>query len=305
MAELRVVENHPQWDSFVSSQLYAPPFSCTDFLQLVTDTYGGSVTTVAVLKGERVLLGVALRTVGRQVRAAAPMTYMPIIYRDAHPKTLLEAQLTLASYLREKFSVIHYISATPFFQDIRGFQRAGFGAQVLYTALTHLPSFNVMTVEQKQRNIIYKGQKEGLALNETDRMEQLWPIYESTFRRKALETAYSKLFFTRLPELGPKVRTYVVERDGQVLSFATILIHNKVAYYYVSGNSVEALKSGASPFLMYSILNQLKEEGLEYFDWCGINLPSLANFKLSFGGRTAPYLAVYFEPKWLRMLKAR
>jgi len=48
--------------------------------------------------------------------------------------------------------------------------------QVLYTALSDLKDFDIMKVEQKQRNIIYKAQRENIAVEETRDMEPLWDI---------------------------------------------------------------------------------------------------------------------------------
>jgi len=73
---------------------------------------------------------------------------------------------------------------------------------VLYTALSDLKDFDIMKVEQKQRNIIYKAQRENIAVEETRDMEPLWDIYISTFDRKSIEPPYSKDFFMALPELG-------------------------------------------------------------------------------------------------------
>jgi len=85
--------------------------------------------------------------------------------------------------------------------------------QVLYTALSDLKDFDIMKVEQKQRNIIYKAQRENIAVEETRDMEPLWDIYISTFDRKSIEPPYSKDFFMALPELGEKIRIYTAKKD--------------------------------------------------------------------------------------------
>jgi len=61
-------------------------------------------------------MGAALRKVGRHIRPAPPMTYMPLIYDKLSHRTLLDAQIALGEYLKKNFSVIHYISATSFFR---------------------------------------------------------------------------------------------------------------------------------------------------------------------------------------------
>jgi len=305
MAKFEIVENHPKWDHFVEKLECPSPFATSSFLKLVDSCYVGQSFTLSVVSSGNIFMGAALRKVGKHIRPAPPMTYMPLVYDHLSHRTLLDAQIALAQYLKKNFSVVHYISATNFFQDVRGFQREGFGMQVLYTALSDLTDFGIMKVEQKQRNIIYKAQKENITVEETTDMKPLWDIYISTFDRKSIEPPYSKDFFLALPQLGENIRIYTAKKDDQLLGFAAILVQGKAAYYYVSGNTPKGLSLGASPLLMFTILEKLKSEGYLYFDWCAINLPRLANFKLSFGGKAVPYFALYYEPKWLRMLRAR
>jgi hypothetical protein len=305
MATFEIVENHQNWETFIDKLECPSPFATNAFLRLIDECYEGETFTLSVVSSGNIFMGTALRKVGKQIRPAPPMTYMPLVYTQMNYRKLLEAEIALAQYLKKNFSVIHYITATNFFQDIRGFQRENFGAQVLYTAINELADFNIMKVDQKQRNIIYKAQKEQITVEQTDDMEPLWDVYLSTFNRKSIEVPYPKTFFMALPKLGKMIRIYTAKKDDRLLSFAAILLQGKGAYYYVSGNTSEGLSLGASPLLMYSILEQLRSEGYHYFDWCAINLPRLANFKLSFGGKAVPYFPLYFEPKWLRMIKGR
>jgi len=205
MAKFEIVENHPKWDQFVEKLECPSPFATSSFLKLVDTCYDGQSFTLSVVSSGNIFMGAALRKVGRHIRPAPPMTYMPLIYDKLSHRTLLDAQIALGEYLKKNFSVIHYISATSFFQDVRGFQREGFGMQVLYTALSDLKDFDIMKVEQKQRNIIYKAQRENIAVEETRDMEPLWDIYISTFDRKSIEPPYSKDFFMALPELGERL----------------------------------------------------------------------------------------------------
>jgi hypothetical protein len=305
MAKFEIIENHPSWERFISNVDCPSPFATEDFLHLIDSCYDGKTFTVSVVSSGNIFLGAALRRVGKQIRPAPPMTYMPIVYGPVNYRNLLDAEIALAQYLKKNFSVVHYITATNFFQDVRGFQRENFGMQVLYTAVNDLSDFDITKVEQKQRNIIYKAQREQITIEQTNEMEPLWDIYINTFSRKSIEVPYPKEFFMALPTLGEKIRIYVAKKGENAVGFAAILLQGKAAYYYVSGNTSDGLSLGASPLLMFTILDQLKSEGYRYFDWCAINLPRLANFKLSFGGKAVPYFALYYEPRWLRMVKAR
>jgi len=216
------------------------------------------------------------------------MTYMPLVYDHLSHRTLLDAQIALAQYLKKNFSVIHYISATNFFQDVRGFQREGFGMQVLYTALSDLTDFGIMKVEQKQRNIIYKAQKENITVEETTDMKPLWDIYISTFDRKSIEPPYSKDFFLALPQLGENIRIYTAKKDDQLLGFAAILLQGKGAYYYVSGNTPKGLSLGASPLLMFTIWRNLRAKAICILIGAPLTYLALPTSNYPLGAR--PYL---------------
>jgi len=170
MAKFEIVENHPKWDQFVEKLECLSPFATSSFLKLVDSCYLGQSFTLSVVSSGNIFMGAALRKVGKHIRHAPPMTYMPLVYDHLSHSTLLDAQIALAQYLKKNFSVVHYISATNFFQDVRGFQRESFGIQVLYTALSDHTDFGIMKVGQKQRNIIYKAQKENITVEETTDM---------------------------------------------------------------------------------------------------------------------------------------
>jgi len=113
-------------------------------------------------------------------------------------------------------------------------------------------------------------------VEETRDMEPLWDIYISTFDRKSIEPPYSKDFFMALPELEKKLGfTQQRKMTDDWWGLQPYYCQGKCAYYYVSGNTHEGLSLGASPLLMFTILEKLKKEGYSYFDWCAINLPRL------------------------------
>jgi len=112
MAKFEIVQNHPKWDQFVEKLECPSPFATSSFLKLVDTCYDGQSFTLSVVSSGNIFMGAALRKVGRHIRPAPPMTYMPLIYDKLSHRTLLDAQIALGEYLKKNFSVIHYISAT-------------------------------------------------------------------------------------------------------------------------------------------------------------------------------------------------
>jgi hypothetical protein len=57
-----------------------------------------------------------------------------------------------------------------------------------------------------------------------------------------------------------------------------------------------------STWLMMRLLEKLSEQGYQYTDLLGANLPTVAQFKKSFGGQVVPYFELTFRPWWRRIL---
>jgi len=103
MAKFEIVQNHPKWDQFVEKLECPSPFATSSFLKLVDTCYDGQSFTLSVVSSGNIFMGAALRKVGRHIRPAPPMTYMPLIYDKLSHRTLLDAQIALASTWRRTF----------------------------------------------------------------------------------------------------------------------------------------------------------------------------------------------------------
>jgi len=117
MAKFEIVENHPKWDQFVEKLECPSPFANSSFLKLVDTCYDGQSFTLSVVSSGNIFMGAALRKVGRHIRPAPPMTYMPLIYDKLSHRTLLDAQIALGEYLKKNFFCYPlHIGYKPFFR---------------------------------------------------------------------------------------------------------------------------------------------------------------------------------------------
>lgn len=98
---------------------------------------------------------------------------------------------------------------------------------------------------------------------------------------------------------------YQVRRDDIVLSSMLIVSGRSAAYYRSAGTSPEGMALGASHFLILSIAQQLRDEGVTLFNLGGADRESsLARFKEGFGAYEVSLSAssCYVGPTWKRWL---
>ena len=88
-------------------------------------------------------------------------------------------------------------------------------------------------------------------------------------------------------------------KNGKPTSFRISMWSNPVIVYgWISGSDPDYFRDGVSSFTVWSVLQYFKERGFKLFDWCGANIESIANFKLSFGANLTPIFVLRSEPLW-------
>jgi hypothetical protein len=140
------------------------------------------------------------------------------------------------------------------------------------------------------KNKIRKASREKIEIAHSDRFpKQLW------------ETAYSRHGIT--PPIDPPslerwcqalmnaslLRIYVAKLAGAEVAFRGELIYGEFAYDWIAGSDPAFHSSGANQLLMAEIGRELSGLGLSAWDLVGGEIPSIADFKRSFGAREVPY----------------
>jgi len=87
-------------------------------------------------------------------------------------------------------------------------------------------------------------------------------------------------------------------RGGEVLASLLVLRSKTGGYYHSAGNSPQGMKWGASPFLLASVADILKNEGAEFVNIGGTGPENagLMRFKSGFGAREIPLQSACFCP---------
>jgi hypothetical protein len=82
---------------------------------------------------------------------------------------------------------------------------------------------------------------------------------------------------------------------GETLSSILVVRIGSSAYYDTGGTSPEGMKMGGSHFLMFSVMQILKSQGILSFSLDVANTEGLIKFKTGFGAREWPLQRVYIE----------
>ncbi|WP_420457178.1 GNAT family N-acetyltransferase [Rubrivirga sp.] len=79
-------------------------------------------------------------------------------------------------------------------------------------------------------------------------------------------------------------RTVAARRGGEVEAAVVVASDGRTASYWIAGS----VPGSAMTVVIRHVLHRLADEGVETFDFCGANTPSIAEFKRRFGSVLAP-----------------
>jgi len=81
----------------------------------------------------------------------------------------------------------------------------------------------------------------------------------------------------------------VFDRNGDVGSVLFFLLFKKEAYYLIGANNPTMRNTGASTYLFSESFKELKEFGIDFIDFVGVNSPNRGDYKTSFGAELYTY----------------
>ena len=79
-------------------------------------------------------------------------------------------------------------------------------------------------------------------------------------------------------------RVFAARSGGTVEAAVVVAVGGPTAFYWMAGSE----PGPAMTVLADHVLHRLAADGVEAFDWCGANTPSIAEFKRRFGSALAP-----------------
>ena len=184
------------------------------------------------------------------------------------------------------------------------FKELGFKAPVrkIATAHTFVADRNYFgDVEQRlssnwKRN--YKRSlREGFVLEvrrDIDKLEEVMAIYDETTDLKGFGGTRTKDQIKRLYECyGDRLVSFFAYGKGGLQSARIVIVFGDRAFDDLAATTMEGRKNYASYFVVYNVMKWCAENGIEMFDFCGVdpvNAKGVYNFKSGTGAGLVEYI---------------
>ena len=140
------------------------------------------------------------------------------------------------------------------------------------------------------KNKIRKAGREKVEIVESNHLpRELW---KTAYTRRAMKPPISSealgIWCEKLMNAS-LLRIFVARIGGEDIAFRGELIYGKFAYDWIAGSSPVFHSSGANQLLMAEIGKELSTLGISIWDMVGGEIPSIADFKRSFGAVDVQY----------------
>jgi hypothetical protein len=220
----------------------------------------------------------------------------------------------LTKALSERFDFVALVSP-PQPMDLRPFYRGGWNVKVLYSHLLELGSEEKLysKLDSAVKNKLNKAQKLSVAVEEEEDPSLFFPLWELSLRRQGQKPFIIASKFRELFEDlkgGSLVRLFVARLGADVVASRVAVIDRPLVYDWLAGADSNYFKTGANQLLVWEMIKGFRQEGFSHLDFCGANIPGVADFKSSLGGELVSYysLSKSFNLKgnlyrWLQSLK--
>lgn len=156
-------------------------------------------------------------------------------------------------------------------------------------------------MRQRGRRCIRKGLKDQtLAVTEETGLTRqdfaaLYEVLVETGARDGFGIADEHVYWTMLQTLGAqRARLFVTRREGRPLAWAIVTVHDQQGMYYYGASNAEGRKAWAADLLHWRIMQTLKAEGVQCYDFMGTasdrapELAGVTEFKTKFTSEQTP-----------------
>jgi hypothetical protein len=162
-----------------------------------------------------------------------------------------------------------------YFQSVRRLRRREFKAAAQAGIICE-PSTDIDLLDRLEDMVF---ERQALERTDDDRASR------RALTESALRHGYGRMWVARLP-------------SGEVATAYLFLVDERAGYHLFAGNHPDLRKSGATTYLMFYALEQLRREGKQWMDVIGLNSPRRGDFKTSFNAvPTLNFLVTWSRPQ--------
>jgi len=128
------------------------------------------------------------------------------------------------------------------------------------------PEANMLAIPRKQRAMVRKGMKQGLASEIDKGVERFFALYADNVHRHGTPPLPRRYFELLLEVFGAEILTVVDARGNAVSSVLSFYFRDEVLPYY-AGDRVEARELAANDFKYWELMRRACERGVRVFDF--------------------------------------
>jgi hypothetical protein len=205
----------------------------------------------------------------------------------------------IAFYLKKNFFFIE-TNLSPEIQDIRPFFYQRYKTLPLYTLQIDLKNNLLENYHSSVRKSIKKAEKKSIRFEENLNFNIFVHLHNLTFKRQKKKFPLDN---ERLLELLKKladenlIRQFNAKYNNEIVASRIVVydFKKKVVYDFLAASNPELISLGINSYLIFKMIKYLKSE-FDIFDFCGANIPKIAEFKSHFDSR----LKTFFKINWTK-----
>ena len=187
---------------------------------------------------------------------------------------------------------------------MRPFTWQGWDAHLRYTYRLALGNSDILWegLASLRRRDIRKAEKLGYQLQATDDTALFRRQYEATYSNQTsgppVASAMAERFVALVLEAGLAKAYKIAVPDETAAGLVVFVEGRDTAYFWTGGSDPAFNHTGANSLLFWQYWATCS---LQYFDFVGANMPSIAFFKRGFGCDLVPYYAVVgYKSRWVK-----
>lgn len=176
-----------------------------------------------------------------------------------------------------------------------GFRKSKRKIQPARTAIVDLTKSEdglLTAMHHKTRYNIGIADKHGVVIGEGNDLDVFLKLLKKTAKRDGFSPHADHYYKNLLRYNGFQIKLYFASHNRKHIAAALVLIYGDVGYYLHGASDYEYRALMAPYALHWHIMKQLKIEGLNQYDFWGVDAkkwPGVTRFKLGWGGRTIEY----------------
>ncbi len=316
---------YSSWENLVSTSPQGSIYSLPQYLEVLSSVGGGSFRIVGAFKNDELVGGVGLYErkglSGTVVSNRLLLYYNGIVLKNhpsRYPSESTSFELEILSALEASLSATPYsrviLHNRPTLTDYRPFLSNHWMVKPSYTYVVSCTNTAELwnKIEKNLRRLIRRAEEGGLSCSEDDDFESFFQLHTETHLRKHAPLYLSKEnfshYFQRLSAMGLcKLYHARLSSGASVASQLVLTSAHPITHTVCAASDLNHLKSGATPFLRWSVFCKLSADGYQENDLTDAALNSVTHFKAQLGGslQMTYTLTRKDSPKYLLYEKSR